>query len=91
MGTLLEVHPPHALSKVVEGIDVEVHPAGLFVGFLIIYLAADLEADHAPVFGRIERWSAAISFGYDRIRYQLQHHNGYLLSLWGNKKAPNGE
>ena len=90
VGALLEVHPPHALGKVVEGVDVEVHPASFLIGALVIHFAADLEAEHAPILGRVECRSAAISLGYDRVRYQLHHHVDYLLSFWGNKKAPNG-
>ena len=77
-------------GKVVEGVDVEVHPAGFLIGALVIHFAADLEAEHAPILGRVECRSAAIPLGYDRIRYQLHHHVDYLLSFWGNKKAPNG-
>ena len=53
-GALLELHLFDALAEVAEGLDVDVDPAGIVLGILVIDSFADAEADDIAVLGILE-------------------------------------
>ena len=53
-GALLELHLFDALAEVAEGLDVDVDPAGIVLGILVIDSLADAEADDIAVLGILE-------------------------------------
>ena len=53
-GALLELHLFDALAEVAEGLDVDVDPAGIVLGVLVVDAFADAEADDIAVLGILE-------------------------------------
>ena len=53
-GAFLELHLFAALTEVTEGLDVDVDPAGVVFGVLVVDAFADAEADNIAVLGILE-------------------------------------
>ena len=53
-GALLELHLFDALAEVAEGLDVDVDPAGIVLGILVIDSLTDAETDNRAVLGKLD-------------------------------------